>query len=168
VNWDLKEQERRVWVDPDDPILIDSEVDSCHCEKDAKLLLDATKPSVEILTEFGQLEVSLRERGDSGERVLNWSNHGLNFDRWIYATDRYLHSTLVVSRSPAPNDTRVAEHIAGIRSNIRHQAQPTRKRCMHVLWRFLYTCLFWSVLIVVPALIVAALIAGAVSAVAQT
>lgn len=72
---------------PDDTILIDSEIESWQRDQDAKLLMDATKPGVEILTQFGPLGIQVSERGDSGERVLTWSSNGLNFARRMYATD---------------------------------------------------------------------------------
>ena len=94
------------------PLLIDSEIESWHCHKDAQLLLNASKPGVEILTEYRDLDVRISEHGSPGERILSWNHDGLRFVQRVFAGGRYVHSTTTVTRSQGGYSEFVADHIA--------------------------------------------------------
>jgi len=166
VCWGLRGRARRVWVNDNassdqDPLLIDSEIESWHCEKDAELLLNAAKPGVEILTHFKDFDAEINEHGSSGERVLSWEHDGLKFEQRVFAKGKYLHGTLVVRRREAKGSSQVADHISAVRRNIDNLGERPRKGCVQVLWRYLYSNLVTGVAALPPAFVLAAVISAA-------
>jgi len=162
VCWGLRGRARRVWVNSNAsneyPLVIDSEIESWHCQKDAQLLLNASKPGIEILTQFRDLGVEISEHASSGERILSWNHDGLRFVQRVFTGGRYAHSTTAVTRGHGGDSEHVADHIAAVRRNIDNVDEHSQKRCVHVWWRYIYTILFYSLIVVVPAFAAAAII----------
>jgi len=141
--WGRRGEARRVWVNDGavagrGELVISTAIESWHCQKDAEMVFNTSRPGIEILSEFSYLEVEQAEQAVSGERVRRWANHGLGFELRSFCSGKYTCSTLSVRGRDAASSGMAEQQIAAIRSEIRGGDRGAPKRCVQFLWRFLY------------------------------
>jgi len=166
VNWGHRASFRRAWVDATatadgEPVFIGSVIDSWHCSADANLLLDAAKPSMEILAQYSDLGVEIIDDSSSGARLFRWARAGLEFEIRALAVGKHLYEILAVSRGEPPKSAQLDDHFARARRNLQSPNESQRHNCTHTLWRFLFALILIIAIPGIPALIVVAVIGTA-------
>lgn len=92
---------------------------------------------------------------------MSWGYRGLRFEQHVFTAGKYLQSTLAVTRGYGVTSPEIAEHISAVRRNMDSLGERTRKGCVQVLWRYLYSNIVMGLVAAVPAITLAIVIGAA-------
>lgn len=85
--WGFKGWARRVWISAaggEEPLAVSISIEELHCSRDVQEIIDASRPSHAILSEFALAGLELTESGTSGDRTFRWTSEGFSFEQRIY------------------------------------------------------------------------------------